>query len=304
MLGEDKLKEFLELYKNRKPVFTISNSFFERDGILFLSNPLLPFVKEEEKVKTKNEKIESFLNYKDSKKRKFLTLEQFNLAINGEVTKLNDLIEKDDLKQPKYIEDLRTSVEISRETFSSKEHQLFSYAPYYIEEVPIDIKKNEYSKTFTSIFVKVLDEDKFSKNNFDCENILKEVFNIGFGKKKSSGYGQFEVNGFEEFKGFDEPEDSTGFITLSNYLPSTDDGLTAENSLYDLNIKYGKLGEELALSSNPFKKPIVFMTPGSCFKTEVNKDFYGRCVSDIVQLTELKDKVIQNGIAFSLRINL
>jgi len=261
-------------------------------------------VKEEKEKKTKDERIEKFLDYKDSKKRKFLTLEQFNFALNGKVKEMDESIGKDNSKQPQYIEDLRTSVEISRKTFSSEEGQLFSYAPYYIDEEPIDKKKNEYTKTNTIVFVKVLDEDAFSKNKFDCENILKEVFNIGFGKKKSSGYGQFEVEGdLEEYKGFQEPEDSNGFITLSNYLPSAEDGITAENSYYDLNIKYGKLGEELALSSNPFKKPIVFMTPGSCFKIE-KKDFYGRCVSDIVQLSGLKDKVIQNGIAFSLRMKI
>lgn len=302
MLGEQKLDEFLKLYKTGNPAFTISNSYFERDNCLFLPNPLLPLVNEEEEEKSKDEKIKIFLDYKDSKKRKLLTLCQFNLAINGELNKMKESIRKDDSKQPKYIDDLRTSVEISRETFSSKEGQLFSYAPYYVEEEPIDKKKSEYTKTNTIVFVKVLDEDAFSK--FDCENILKEVFNIGFGKKKSSGYGEFEVIGFERFDGFKEPDDSNGFITISNYIPSIEDGLTAENSYYDLNIKYGKLGEELALSNNPFKKPIVFMTPGSCFKTEEKKDFYGRCVSDIVQLSGLKDKVIQSGIAFSLRMKI
>lgn len=302
ILGKSKLEEFLELYKNGNPVFSISNSYFERDKNIFLPNPLLPFDKVEEKERSKDEMIKKFLDYKDSKKRKYLSLEQFNFALNGDMLKLNDSIEKDVLKQPRYIENLRTSVEKSRETFSSKEGQLFSYAPYFIHEEPIKKKKNEFTKTNTIIFIKVFDIQLF--NDFDCENILKEVFNIGFGKKKSSGYGEFEVIGFDEFKDFREPEDANGFITLSNYLPSNDDGITAENSFYDLNIKYGKLGEELALSSNPFKKPIVFMTPGSCFETEIKEDFYGRCVSDIVQLSGWKDRVVQNGIAFSLRMKI
>ncbi|MBS1517940.1 MAG: hypothetical protein JSS91_07620 [Bacteroidetes bacterium] len=303
LIGEDKLKEFLESYRSGCPVFTVSNSFFERDKIIYLPNSLLPF-SNEKKETNKDEKIRNFLKYKDSKKMKFLTLKQFNFALNGEKEELEKSILEVDVKQPKYIEDLRTSVEISRETFSSKESQLFSYAPYYVQEELINSKRNEFTKTNTVIFIKILYEEKFNEKNFDCENILKDVFNIGFGKKKSSGYGEFEVNGFDNFEGFKEPDDSNGFITLSNYLPSVEDKITADNSYYDLNIKYGKLGEELALSLNPFKKPIVFMTPGSCFKTDVKKDYYGRCVRDIVELSGWKDKVLQNGIAFTLRIRI
>lgn len=292
--GEEKLNYFLDLYRNRNPVFTISNSFFERDGILYLPNPHLPF-KEKQEDKTKDEKIKSFLAYKDSKSKKFLTLVQFNEALTG-----ND-IANDDKKQPKYVKDLRTSVEISRETFSSKESQLFSYAPFYIEEEIISSKKNVFSKTNTVIFIKILNESEFK--NFDCEKILKEVFKTGFGKKKSSGYGEFDVSGFDKFEGFKEPEDSNGFITLSNYLPSEFDGITADNSYYELNIKYGKFGEELALIKNPFKKPIVFMIQGSCFKTVEKKEFFGRCTIN-GEISSLYEEAIQNGIALSLKLKI
>jgi len=314
MQGEDRLIEFLKLFKERNPVFTLSNSFFERDGEIFLPNPLLPLrTKKEEK--TKEERIKSFLNYKDSKKTKFLTFKQFNASISGDIKKLEELIleekrqeeinkiEKKEYKskQPKYTEDLRTSVEISRETFSSKERQLFSYSPLYIEEELVDPKKQLFTETRTVIFIKVIDKIKFDE--FNCENILKEVFNIGFGKKKSSGYGEFQVLGFDKFDRFHETEDSNGFISLSNYLPSNKDKLTIEGSYYDLNIKYGKLGEEYALSENPFKKPIVLMTPGSSFKTENKKDFYGRCTNES-EICEYKKEVLQNGIAFTLKIKI
>jgi CRISPR-associated protein Csm4 len=298
MLGEDKLEEFLKLYSERNPVFTISSSFFERDSVLFLSNTMLPFT-DNKKEKTKDEKIKSFLNYKDSKKRKFLTLKQFNYSLKGESEKLIESIESDNVNQPKYIEDLRTSVEIDRNTFSSKESQLFSYAPLYIKEELINTKKNEYTKTNTVLFVKILDEKNFSE--FGCENILKEVFKIGFGKKKSSGYGEFEVNGFDKFEGFEEPDISNGFISLSNYLPSKHDSLI--DMYYDFILKYGKLGEELALSNNPFKRPILLLTPGSVFFTNENKDFYGRCTIP-GEISESYPEAIQNGYSFSLRAKL
>ncbi len=314
--GEDKLKEFLELYSNGDPVFTISNSFFERDGIIYLPNPIIP-IKDDGEGKIKDEKIKSFLEYKDSKSKKYLPIEQFNAMLNGDESKLKTLMAEEEkqnqiyrkegkyykLKQPKYTEDLRTSVEISRESFSSKEDQLFSYAPQYVEEEIIDSKKGEFTKTNTVIFIKVLDDEKFGKDSFDCEIILKEVFNTGFGKKKSSGYGEFEVVSLERYTGFTEPEDSNGFITLSNYLPSEEDGITPENSYYDLKIKYGKFGEELALSENPFKRPIVFMTPGSCFRSNAEEEFYGRCTNS-GEISNTFPEAIQNGIVFSLRMKI
>lgn len=299
--GEETLVEFLNFYKKRNPnpVFTISNSFFERDGKVFLSNPLLP-INSKKESKTKDEKINEFLNYKDSKKRKFLTLEQFNFALNADYEKLYEAVVNDDTNQPKYIEDLRTSVEISRVTYSSKESQLFSYSPFYIQEEIINSSKQIFTETKTIIFIKIIDKNSFEKYN--CKDLIKEVFNIGFGKKKSSGYGEFEVIDFKEYNEFKEPVDSNGFITLSNYLPSTDDNLTLKNSYYGLNIKYGKFGEELSLSENPFKRPIVFMIPGSCFIAE-KKDFYGRCTKE-KEISSLHENAIQNEIAFSLRMKI
>lgn len=314
--GEKKLNTFLELNKNRNPVFTISNCFFERDGIVFLPNPIIP-LRDKTDSKLKDENIKSFISYKDSKSKKFLPLDQFNAILCGDYSKFKELILEEEKqkeinkkegkeyksKQPKYSEDLRTSVEISRETYSSKEGQLFSYAPYYTIDENIDSKKNEFTETNTVIFIKVMNEELFSKDNYDCESVLKEVFNIGFGKKKSSGYGEFKVLSFEKFEGFNEPENSNGFISLSNYLPSVKDGVTAEESYYDFIVKYGKFGEELALSKNPFKKPIVFMTPGSCYGTSIKKDFYGRCTKE-KEISTLHENAIQSGIAFSLRMKI
>lgn len=294
--GEQKLVDFLNLYEQGNPVFTLSDSFFESNENIFLPSILIP-IQPKVSAKTKVERINEFIEYKDLKKKKFLNLQQFNLALNGKVSELDSLVKYDKMEQPKYFESLRTSVEINRSTFTSKEGQLFSFAPSYIKKSKFENKENE---TLVIVFIKIINEEVY--NSYQCENILKEVFNTGFGKKKSSGYGHFETKDFVEFDNqFKEPDNSNGFVTLSNYLPSTSDKI--KDAYYEMNIKYGKFGEERATGKNPFKKPIVMLQPGSCFMTDEKKDFYGRCTNPGEISKEYPDAV-QNGYCFSLRIKI
>jgi CRISPR-associated protein Csm4 len=286
---EKTLLDFLDLYTKQEPLFTVSNSFFGNKENIYVPVPFIPS-EFQNNDKSKEQKVIDFLKFKIRKKIRFLTLPEFNSAMMGDRSGLDKLLSErlgNNENQPGYETDLRVSVEINRNTFSSKEGQLFSYAPKYL-------KKNN----ILNIFIKVIDEEKF--NSLECSDILKETFEIGFGKKKSSGYGEFEIIEFKEFTGFTEPTDANAFISLSNYLPSRLDKI--KDAFYETKVKYGKLGEEYALSENPFKKPIIFLTPGSVFKTDIKKDFYGRC-TNIGEISSIPS-VIQNGIAFTLKAKI
>jgi len=281
--GEEKLTEFLNLFLDKTPVFTISDGFFEKGDEVFFPKPLkLTPPKFENKGKT--ERIKEFIKQKESKSRKLVTLDQLNLYIKGELNSFENLLAETDAKDyPEFKQSLRVSVEIDRETFQSKTGQLFSYNPKYLDD-----------NTYLSIFVKIIDQDKW--NEFNCEKVLRSVFEVGYGKKKSSGYGQFEIINFEDFFGFNEPGNANGFITLSQYLPANVDGI--KDAYYDINVKYGKLGEEKSNSQNPFKKPLLLLAPGSCFITDINREFYGRAVNEVI---DYLPNVIHNGIAFTLK---
>ena len=290
-LGEEKLNEFISLYSNNKPVFTISNGLLEKNNILFFPKPYLNN-SSIEKIHTKKERVLNFLRMKDEKSREFITLEQLNLFLSGDkdtYLKSFELPDIKDLSYPKLTYDLRVSVEIDRQKLSSKESQLFSYNPLYVKD------SNETSFV---IFIKIIDEVKY--NEYKCEEILKSVFDIGYGKKKSSGYGQFEVSEPEPFSGFNEPENSNGFVTLGNYLPSQSDNLI--DGFYEFNVKYGKLGEQLSKSENPFKQPIILFKPGSCFVTNRSKDFYGR-ITNKGEISEVNNFAVQFGMPFTLNFN-
>jgi len=281
--GAEKLEEFLNNFINRNPVFTVSDGFFEKDGNIFFPKPL-KLTPQKSSGQDKKERLINFLKQKESKSRKLITLKELNLFLKGKIEDFESSLENSEIKDfPRFEEDLRVSVEIDRETMSSKEGQLFSYYPKFLKD-----------DTNIVIFVKVLNEKKWEDEK--CEDIFYNLFEIGFGKKKSSGYGQFEiVNGFEEFNGFEIPNEPNGFYSLSHYLPSNEDKI--KDSYYDINIKYGKLAEEKSGSQNPFKPALVLLRPGSCFVTDVQNEFYGRAVNEII---DYFPKAVHNGIAFTL----
>lgn len=286
--GDDKLIDFINLYKNNKPVFLISDGLIKIGDSIRFPKPFL-FQKSETKA-TKIDKVLEFVERKRDKERNYLTLSELNnflLTGKVELEEKNEsfsLNKKRKKKKREIEESLRVSVQINRNTYSSAEGRLFSYKP----------KFSRQDVSFV-VLIKVLDEKKFDE--FECEEILQDTFIVGFGKKKSSGYGQFEILNFEEFNGLNEPKDSNYFFVLGNYLPSIEDKISP--IVYDFNTKYGKFGEELALSENPFKNPIVFLTAGSCFKTEDKKDFYGRVTIE-GEISGLNSFAVQFGIPFIL----
>lgn len=291
-LGEQKLKDFINYYRDGKPIFLLSDGLLKVKDEIRFPRPLL-FEKSEIK-KEKYEKVLSFVNNKLTKERDYLTLAELNdfLQIGKVSFRESELYHsnhsKKKIKKPILEESLRVSVQIDRNTYGSMEGRLFSYKPIYSRE---DVSY--------VILIKVLEEDKYSE--FNCSEILSIVFSIGFGKKKSSGFGQFEFPSIDEFKDLNEPQDSSCFMVLGNYLPSNNDEVSPIG--YDVNTKYGKFGEELSLSENPFKNPIAFLTAGSCFKTNVNKNFYGR-ITEESEISKANNFAVQFGMPFILKINL
>jgi len=260
-LGEDRLKEFIEYYKNDKPIFLLSNGLIKvKDQIRFPR----PFIFDEQLSKeTKYDKVLNFVVNKSNKERNYLTLNELNNFLkSGKVIIEEEMLGESEEKKiyknkkPLILESLRVSVQIDRSTYSSMQGRLFSYKPIYSRE-----------DVFYVILIKVLNSDKYDE--FACAEILKNTFEIGFGKKKSSGYGQFEIVDYSVFESLNEAENSDSFLVLGNYLPSKKDSIIPIG--YDINTKFGKFGEELSLSDNPFKNPIVFLTAGSCFKSTISK---------------------------------
>jgi CRISPR-associated protein Csm4 len=291
-LGIDKLTEFISLYKNGNPVFLVSDGLLKVKDEIRFPRPFV-FSKPEAKEK-KTDKIIEFVERKKNKEKNYLTLSELNAFLeSGKVTieeKTDSSVDRKQTKKhlPLIYESLRVSVQIDRTTFTSSEGRVFSYNP-----------KHTRDDVSYVILLKVFNKNAF--DSFDCRNILYDTFTIGFGKRKSAGYGQFDVIEFEGFGGIkSEPQQSNAFMVLGNYLPSHADGVTPIG--YEINVKYGRLGEELSLSVNPFKNPVVFMTAGSCFRTDNSKKFYGRITNE-GEVSPANSFAVQFGMPFTLNIN-
>ena len=258
----------------------------EKDGITYFDKPKMqtPFKYE---AGTKKDRIKDAMLLKELKSRDYITLEQLNLFLNNQVEEYNKSFETT-VDFPAMCSEVRVNVQIDRQTSGSAEGKLFNLSPNYTQD-----------DSTIAVFIKEINAESFIKYN--VLDLVAAVFETGYGKKKSSGFGEFEVILKDEINNIKEPDNSKGFVSFSNYLPSDDDKIT--NAYYDLNIKIGKLGEEYANLQNPFKKPILFLTSGSCFITTEKKDYYGRCTNES-EVSDYFPQAIQNGIAFSLNFTL
>jgi len=154
-------------------------------------------------------------------------------------------------------------------------------------------------------------DEKFIENNLEIffkvrkdysieelKEILGDFEKAGFGKKTSSGKGSFEIIDFEKFNGFKEAKNGNGFITLSNYIPKTDD---YEEVVYAETLtKYGKLGGVEAYNNIPFKRPFICYIKGGIFKSKTPNKIKGKILSDIHHDSKFK----QFGVPFTLEVNI
>lgn len=283
MKGEETLQKFLGLYLEGKPVFTLSDGLLEVNGEVLFPKPLKQPPLSSESL-PKQEKMKKFLRRKEERGRKFITAKHLQLFLDGNMEEYEEMFASESQQiAPPVQNDLRIHVGIDRDTMKSEESKLFQTKPEYLGE-----------GTGFAVLVKILDEQAYSE--FEVEPILREVFETGYGKKKSSGYGAFTVVGFTDYGMIEEPESGSGFVTLGNYLPAAVD--EANPGFYDHMVKYGKLGEYRSAGSNPFKKPLILLKPGSCFKTEIVRPFYGRMT--MPGEISVEEQVYHCGMPFTL----
>jgi CRISPR-associated protein Csm4 len=111
------------------------------------------------------------------------------------------------------------------------------------------------------------------------EELLTYLADSGYGKRKAVGYGSLAARPtLEPFEGFGSPAQPTGFVSLSTFVPARRDPTAG---YWSILVKYGKLGEELAYSENPFKFPLLMLRSGAVFRDSRVREFYGRLVEGV-----------------------
>ena len=120
----------------------------------------------------------------------------------------------------------------------------------------------------------------------------------GYGKRKSVGYGSLALRSFAPYDTLPAAENPNAFVSLSSFIPSATDPV---HGYWRTRVKYGKLGEEFAVSSNPFKRPLVQLIAGSVFFDDPVRPWYGRMVPG---LSPSHPEAVQYGLALALPVRV
>jgi CRISPR type III-A-associated RAMP protein Csm4 len=288
--SEEFFQDTLNNFKNYNPPFIVSNGFTENKFPLLNtktinrsnSNYFQKISQDHNKPLNSTELIRTL---KKIKKNKFVNLKLFNEMLNG----------YDNLK---LIEEI---IKVERNPFNFEKFEIIPKVKNSLNRITNSTdgenslynQEEKYYNSNISIFFKCNEE--FSKK---LEIYLNIIEKFGYGKKASSGLGYFETISFEKYDNFKEPENPNAFITLSNYIAKEEDFENIISS--DIKTKRGKLGGEYAFHELPFKKPFVYYTPGSIFKTNDINNIKGRVLDNI----HYDSKFIQIGIPFILGVKI
>jgi CRISPR-associated protein Csm4 len=286
--GESALTEFLDRYRQGQPPLLLSNGF--PGG--YLPRPLLPAPPVEVGL-SKQAQVRGMEEAKAGRGLHWVSLEQFNALRRGEPFTPEP--------QPELLWRTELKNQINRLTFGTTAVDEGGGGNLYNVEELFFARSSGPERTGLDVSVYVRVEDEIWAGR--VEIWLGELAQSGYGAKKSAGYGQFDLTGWQRFTDFDKaPSQANGFISLSNWVPAAAD---PTNGFYTRLIKYGKLGEEWATKGRPFKFPLVMLTAGSAFYAEPPlQEWYGRLVSGVDPDPDLQRPIVQYGFAFAIPARL
>jgi CRISPR-associated protein Csm4 len=282
--GEAKLKSFLTSFGEGEPPLVLSNGFPMGDETCWLPRPIVP--RSRGASRAKSEMVQAMQRTKAVKSIRFVTLDEFNQLCRGEEVHFH---EREELSRTRPV--LKNQINrLTGATTPRKEEAGGNL--YGVEEIVFVDPSGVRPKPLDVAFYVKAEDDYWADR---AEALFGYLVRSGYGAKKSAGYGQVELVGWEPFDGFESPDGTNGFISLSNWVPAQDD---PRRGFYDTLVKYGKLGEELAVGENPFKFPLTMLAAGSSFYVEGEvAEAYGRLVRGIAPA---KEEVVQYGIAFAV----
>jgi len=268
--GEKGLHSFLTLYDQGQPPLVLSNGFPGDLLPRLILPPPMP-----DPAQSKAVRIRQARENKDVAQVGYLSLEEFNRVRRGEFVR------------PKPKAGIRHRVtmknQISRLTGTTGgEGQLY---PQEESFVLTDDEGQSRVTFYLRVAPKFLDL---------FQALVEQVAQEGYGKRKTVGYGEIADWRLEPFDSFERVTEANGFVSLSNFVPARDD---PQEGYWQVLVKYGRLGEELATSPNPFKRPLVMLVAGSCFRHTLMRPWYGQLVHDI---SPAHPGVVQYGLAFAV----
>lgn len=249
--GEARLIELLEGYTEQRPFIVVSDAFPQG----FLPLPTLPSTFWEKLEHDRKQlKKAQFIKVDDAQQNDVKNWQGYALSEYLQLQEKikNDKTEEEKKKWGKTTQDQFHNT-IDRQTNTTGEGQ---FAPYSTEIAWFG------SKQKFDLYI-VLDEARFSLE--ELQQILDDVGTFGFGRDASIGLGKFCCNNPQEVNFYQQ--NANCYFTLANSAPQNL-GLDKECSYYQITTRFGRHGDIQALSSGPFKKPIILAKSAAIFTPE------------------------------------
>jgi CRISPR-associated protein Csm4 len=201
---------------------------------------------------------------KTVKRARWLSPDGFKAAVGfGRGADMKDLFRVDPIFRTNHLH-----VTLDRSSGQSAEGALFVADDLYLNEGLSDLPGAGYM----SVYVRA--PEKFMLSLVDLFRLLSTT---GYGAGATSGLGQFEVISNLEsvpWLADDSADASNGIVVLSTFQPKASD---PTDGYWEAFTKYGKVGPNLGLD-NVFKRPLIMLRPGACFRCSPAPEFVGRAL--------------------------
>lgn len=245
--GADGIKQLLEQFQGGKPPFVFSDGF--PAGLL--PRPMMPMEPEE------TETPQKYASERRRRKADFVTTDDFQSIIAG--GRASEPV----AQQPwRAVEVPHAPIQRDTGTVGSDP------GLYHTEVLALESGKHVhiYLRCLTDWVERV-------------HHLLQRVCRVGFGKDRSMGCGELELEDIGPCGELFDLQNADGFVSLSSMTPAQED---PTEGYWNARVKYGKLGEQ-AGGGNPFKRPLVQFEPGAVFRCEDSEPpaVCGRMVKNI-----------------------
>lgn len=287
--GEEKLIEMLKNFE-KDPPFLLSSIFpcvkqeqlkqsHENNIIYFLPKPI------EDVQKIDNHRI-YIENYKKLKDVKYVSDDIFNDWTNGKISESHILKNIDKYKVKAGLLFLKEKKLQFNIVTSDTPRNRINRTNNLSEDI-FYFNGNTYDNMNLFFIVRLYDH-KYEELLNNALNFLRDY--RGFGKDLSVGKGKFEIEEISEKKIIKSLKDNKRFVTLSRYIPSTDEidmFKMRKNAYYEIASKRGMISE-----GKP-KKQAHFFSEGSTFPNL--KNIYGKMLC-------VHEKAVEYGFSFNVGI--
>ncbi len=288
------------------PFLVISSAFLKMEDHYILKRPDTPLdmlfqlelSKKEAIKKRKDLKKKIWMKLKGNTKIQSLKLDEYYLS---EEELLNELLKTADIKTKRLFgmeinslclikDHEQTHNTINRLTGTTGEGR---FAPFSVSQKVF----NEIVELI--VFVMVRDDIEIEM----VIEALKRIGMTGFGKDASTGLGKFEIKGYTQINlhsfGAENPN---ACYTLSPCVPERD---FYRNAYFSPFTRFGRHGDILARSSNPFKNPVIMADEGAVFlvkdRAVFEKPYIGMAISG---LSKVEPKAVSQGYSLYIPVKV